>query len=117
MGFLTINDFYVSDIKLHELLYSNSVKDFQSVRIARQEYIAVDEDIEDFDINNYSIKVKSKYNENYVYFVRTKLNNTLIGEYGPIFSNKNYKSCYVTGKECTSKKEYIYDGPISKYIR
>ena len=117
MGFLTINDFYVSEVKLNELLYSNTVKDFQSVRIARQEYIAVDEDIEDFDINNYSIKVKSKYNKNYIHFVRTKLNNVIIGEYGPIFSNKNYKSCYVTGKECTSKKEYIYDGPISKYIR
>ena len=49
--------------------------------------------------------------------IESKLNNVIIGEYGPIFSNKNYKSCYVTGKECTSKKEYIYDGPISKYIR
>lgn len=118
MGFLTINDFYISDIKLHDLLYDNKFKDFQCIKLARQEYIAVDEEQNDFDLNNYSIKVKSKYNEKYMFFVRTKLNNVIIGEYGPLFySNKNYKICYVNGKECDAEKEYIYDGPFSKFIR
>ena len=118
MGFLTINDFYTSNIKLHNLLYDNKFKDFQSIKLARQEYIAVNEEQDDFDLDNYSIKVKSKYNENYMFFVRTKLNNVIIGEYGPLFySNKNYKICYVNGKECEANKEYIYEGAFSKFIR
>lgn len=122
IGFVTMEDFIITDKPLNKILYDEKFNDYAAIKIARQEYISMDDDEEEedigdneFDISKYTIKISSKYNKKYAMFLRTKIQGVIICENTVIFNTKD-KTCYIDGSLDNAPK-HICKEMYCKYIR
>ena len=70
---------------MNKILYDEKFNDYAAIKIARQEYISMDDDEEEdmgdneFDISKYTIKISSKYNKKndwqFIFFTSNFLHN------------------------------------------